>query len=329
MQKSVPREVPVQRKHAVSRFCRKRVACSGLTALLAALLSVALVVAQAQPTTRTRAATPIAETVAAERIADGVLLYRLDDPALLNPPGPVAVQALRLDSGKVRLELGLAADRLPARETVLQIASRRGGLAAVNAGFFALTDGSPAGFLKSRGTVLGRSRRARGAVAITERSRRVRLLFDRVSVARSAKGDLDYRPRLGTSMKDWSRARDAVGGAGLLLLNGRELHEWGDEQLSAGFDTTRHPRTMIGVDAAGAIWLVTVDGRQPALSLGMNFAELQTLARRLGLSSALNLDGGGSTTMVVKGSVINHPSDETGPRKVSDAILVFPKEPIR
>lgn len=54
----------------------------------------------------------------------------------------------------------------------------------------------------------------------------------------------------------------------------------------------------------------------------MSFAELQNLVTRVGLVDALNLDGGGSTTMVVRGVVVNHPSDATGPRKVSDAIVV-------
>jgi exopolysaccharide biosynthesis protein len=263
---------------------------------------------------------------AAERIADGVELYRLNEPNLLNPPGPVAVQALRLDPGKVRIDIGLAQDRLPARETVQGIAGRNGALAAVNAGFFALADGGPAGFLKKRGTVVGRSRRPRGAVAFTERSGKTRLLFDRVSVVLPPKGKVEYQPRLGTSPKDWARAANAVGGAGLLMLDGRALTEWAEEQLSTGFDTTRHPRTMIGVDAQDAIWLVTVDGRQPALSLGMSFTELQGLSRRLGLKSSLNLDGGGSTTMVVRGSVVNHPSDAVGPRQVSDAILVLARK---
>ena len=57
----------------------------------------------------------------------------------------------------------------------------------------------------------------------------------------------------------------------------------------------------------------------------MTFAELQRLARRLKLQNALNLDGGGSTTMVVHGAVVNHPSDPAGPRKVSDALLVLAK----
>jgi len=61
-----------------------------------------------------------------------------------------------------------------------------------------------------------------------------------------------------------------------------------------------------------------VDGRNPALSLD-GFSDLQNLARLRGLSEALNLDGGGSTTMVVRGAVIIiRPIDRS--RKVSDAI---------
>jgi exopolysaccharide biosynthesis protein len=69
-----------------------------------------------------------------------------------------------------------------------------------------------------------------------------------------------------------------------------------------------------------------VDGRQPELSVGLSLVELRALARRLGLVNALNLDGGGSTTMWVQGAVMNKPSDLTGPRKVSDALLVYPRE---
>jgi hypothetical protein len=117
-------------------------------------------------------------------------------------------------------------------------------------------------------------------------------------------------------------APDVVGGVGLLAVGGRMITDWEPEKARAGFATERHPRTVIGTSGDGRVWLITVDGRNPALSLGMNFAELQALARRVGLVDALNLDGGGSTTMVVNGSVRNHPSDLTGPRRVSDAITV-------
>jgi exopolysaccharide biosynthesis protein len=123
--------------------------------------------------------------------------------------------------------------------------------------------------------------------------------------------------------ESWPSAQDIVGGAGLLVRNGRDIGDWDMEALTKGFPETRHPRTAIGTAKDGAIWLIAVDGRQPQLSIGMNFAELQRLARRLDLVNALNLDGGGSTTMWVQGSVVNSPSDVAGARKVSDALLVY------
>jgi exopolysaccharide biosynthesis protein len=128
---------------------------------------------------------------------------------------------------------------------------------------------------------------------------------------------------LGTPPERWQVAIDAVGGAGLLMSDGHALDAWDDEQLQEGFTAERHPRTMIGTDDGGDIWLATIDGRRLDHSVGMTFAELQRLAYRLRLRDALNLDGGGSTTMVVRGRVVNQPSDSEGPRPVSDALLVL------
>ena len=262
-----------------------------------------------------------------EQLADGVSLYRLDDPALLSPPGPVAVQALKLDPKKVTLEIGRGAGVEPARATVDVIAARRpGAIAAVNAGFFSLETGKPTNFLKMNGKVVSGTARPRGAVGISVRGGVTTLLFDRLAVSTPAKGGLEYKPLLDSSPRDWSRVQHAVSGAGLLMLDGIELNEWRDERITAGFDTTRHPRTVIGTDATGAIWLITVDGRNLSVSLGMSFAELQRLSKRLGLRSVLNLDGGGSTTMWAAGKIVNHPSDPGGPRPVSDAILVIPRK---
>jgi hypothetical protein len=127
---------------------------------------------------------------------------------------------------------------------------------------------------------------------------------------------------LAPDARAWRDAPDAVGGAGLLVSRGGLVTDWSPERTDPGFRTGRHPRSLIGVDGAGAIWLVAVDGRQPGTSVGMSFSELQQLSRRLDLREALNLDGGGSTTLVVRGRVVNKPSDLTGPRAVSDAIVV-------
>jgi hypothetical protein len=115
-----------------------------------------------------------------------------------------------------------------------------------------------------------------------------------------------------------------VNGAGLLRRDGHAFDDWSVEGLSReGFVQARHPRTVIGLDARGFIWLIAVDGRQPDYSIGMHFADLQRLADRLELTDALNLDGGGSTTMVVKDQVVNRPSDPAGSRPVGDAILLM------
>ena len=137
--------------------------------------------------------------------------------------------------------------------------------------------------------------------------------------------EISYAPLEG-EQKSWQLAQDVVGGAGLLIRDGRDVEDWSVEQFNQGFAENRHPRTMIGTTPDGTIWLVTIDGRQPELSVGMSLIELRSFAHRLGLVNALNLDGGGSTTMWVQGAVLNKPSDATGPRKVSDALLVYARE---
>jgi exopolysaccharide biosynthesis protein len=265
----------------------------------------------------------------AEVVAEGVELFRIADPDLVSPPAKTEVRALRLDPRRVRLTTALAPGPRPSKAPVARIAAAHRALAAVNAGFFVMSTGAPAGVLKVDGRLVGEARLARGAVAISrpKRGQPVKLLFDQVSVERIAGKEraASYTPRLGTRPKDWQEARWIVGGAGLLIRDGKRLRlpDWAGEQLNDGFVANKHPRTLIGVDASGAIWLVVVDGRNPFVSIGMTLAELQDLAEGLGLREALNLDGGGSTTMVVRGEVVNHPSDTSGPRSVSDALLIF------
>jgi len=127
-------------------------------------------------------------------------------------------------------------------------------------------------------------------------------------------------------VEGWAGATDVIGGAGLLVRDGQFVEGWSEETFAAGFEEHRHPRTMIGTREDGSVWLVAVDGRQPQLSAGMTLGELQELARRLRLANAVNLDGGGSTTMWVDGDLVNSPSDPTGARDVSDALLVIPRQ---
>lgn len=135
-----------------------------------------------------------------------------------------------------------------------------------------------------------------------------------------------WRSSFDVPVEELEESRHIINGAGLLRRASTPITDWREEGLHGGdFTEGRHPRTVIGQDEAGRIWLVAVDGRQPDYSIGMTFADLQRLCDRLGLVDALNLDGGGSTTMVVHGQMVNRPSDPIGARPVSDAIIVTPR----
>jgi exopolysaccharide biosynthesis protein len=114
-----------------------------------------------------------------------------------------------------------------------------------------------------------------------------------------------------------------LGGGPWLLRQGAPAPLADGEPYAEGFRALRHPRTAIGVRGDGTILLVIVDGRQPGWSDGMTIEELTALMKELGCGEALNLDGGGSTTMIVRDRVVNRPSDAAGERPVSDAVLVF------
>jgi Phosphodiester glycosidase len=81
----------------------------------------------------------------------------------------------------------------------------------------------------------------------------------------------------------------------------------------------RNPRTIVGTTGTGQILIVTVDGRQPA-SVGTTMEETAALVGSLGLRDAVNLDGGSSTTMSVRGALVNRPSGDTE-HPVGDALV--------
>ncbi|HEX9683902.1 MAG TPA: phosphodiester glycosidase family protein [Acidimicrobiales bacterium] len=97
----------------------------------------------------------------------------------------------------------------------------------------------------------------------------------------------------------------SVGGTPLLVRDG--IRHVADNGQS--FIRGRHPRTMVGWTAEGETLLVTVDGRQAGGSRGLSLLDAADLMIELGAVDAINLDGGGSSTFVVAGSVVNRPSD--------------------
>ena len=115
----------------------------------------------------------------------------------------------------------------------------------------------------------------------------------------------------------WRQTIDAIGGSAQLVEGGEIVVEDCLEYLCL-----RHPRTAVGIKADGTIFMVVIDGRS-LMSGGATIVGLARTMRTLGAVEALNLDGGGSSTMVVNGQVLNNPSDGRE-RSVTSALVVLP-----
>jgi hypothetical protein len=142
---------------------------------------------------------------------------------------------------------------------------------------------------------------------------------------RSAGDTVAWRARVvmpaNGATRDADVAEEVVGGFPMLLRDGVDvLHE---QTVRPEFGLARHPRTALGWNAeATRLFFVVVDGRQPPYSDGMTLPELTWLFRRLGAVHALNLDGGGSTALLVGQRLVNRPSDAQGERAVGNALAL-------
>jgi exopolysaccharide biosynthesis protein len=121
-----------------------------------------------------------------------------------------------------------------------------------------------------------------------------------------------------------------VSGGPILLKDGKpvidataEGFHWSESPFYYNFGVRRHPRTIAGTTPDGKIIIVVADGRIPGVAAGLNFKEEVALMKCLGVTDAVNLDGGGSSTFVGPDGLRNHPSDGQE-RPTGDALLVMP-----
>jgi exopolysaccharide biosynthesis protein len=163
------------------------------------------------------------------------------------------------------------------------------------------------------------------SVVLSIGAERVAEVLPRLQVGDTASIETKLVPLLPDPERDWGRTEHIVSGGPLLLWRGHRIEEPEVESISKVFFLARHPRTAVGVREDGTLLFVTVDGRRPEESVGMSLPELTDLMIELGCVSAINLDGGGSTTMVIEGKVVNRPSGSS-PRRNADAILLIPSD---
>jgi hypothetical protein len=123
-----------------------------------------------------------------------------------------------------------------------------------------------------------------------------------------------------TAARPWA-VDDAVGAGPVLVAAGTTAVSADAEVFFGTSIPDVHPRTAAGVTADGDLLLLVVDGRQE-VSRGVSLVELAQMMQNLGAVEAVNLDGGGSSAMVVDGHLLNRPEGGTTEREVVSAVVV-------
>lgn len=232
---------------------------------------------------------------------------------LWSAAGPWAVHVLEVDVSACRV--GFSVVRAPgepgapdARVSVSRLLEMAppGSVAAVNGDFFT-PEGAPRGAeLSTRGFRASARRPALSWSAPRG---------PRIGVAEIAEGRLVLAP-------GEARPEILLGGFPELLRDGAPV---GDLEVAArpSFAGVRHPRTAVGFSRSRSrLWIVVVEGRQATRSAGMTLPELADLLASLGAERALNLDGGGSSVMVLGARPVSRPSEEGRERAVANALVV-------
>ncbi|MGE5593740.1 MAG: phosphodiester glycosidase family protein [Betaproteobacteria bacterium] len=228
------------------------------------------------------------------------------------PAGPLTVDVLEIDSKDPAISVRpvlAGKSGAPGLARVSEIAAREGAIAGVN-GVFHAADGTPLGLVVIDGQLKAPPLMNRTALGIASDGA---LLMDNVSMDEN-----------GNLIPDWRTLGvvHAIGGGPRLVKDGKVHITSGEERFKPDVAVGRAPRTAAGITTDGKLLLVAVTGRQAYHSIGVTLEELANLMVELGARDAMNLDGGGSSTMVVRDYVMNTPSDGQE-RRVADAILVF------
>ncbi|MBQ0081427.1 MAG: phosphodiester glycosidase family protein [Alistipes sp.] len=219
------------------------------------------------------------------------------------------ISIVRLHKKKIKLEL-IPHTRL---EKTSLIATKQGAVSAINAGYWNVKKVVPSTLVRKDGLTLSRTEeremfRVDGAVAFLKRG----IKIFKCDTMQYAKYERKFRNLLACGP--------------VLMLNGKKVDFSGKNK---SFFTKRHPRTIIAQTRGGDILFIVIDGRHKGLATGMTTSEMAQMCSWLEVKNALNLDGGGSSTMWCRDyEIVNHPSDNhsfdnNGERSVSSSILAI------
>lgn len=201
---------------------------------------------------------------------------------------------------------------------VAELAKREDAMAAVNGSFFDMDLGNPICYLRIGGHKFGEN--------TPQKVDSINRKYYQYATLTLGPTKL-WVPDSNRRWEDILSNGDIMTAGPMLVRDGKDVPQRDDRT----FVTHRHNRTALGIRNDGSVLLLVADGRFKHIAEGLSLTELARVMRWLGCTDAINLDGGGSSTMYVKGinegGVVNYPSDNNrhdhdGQRPVSNAIIV-------
>ena len=246
-----------------------------------------------------------------ENFQKGIVYKYASIPQLYQ--GPQSISLIEIDP-VAGLKVGVAvSDKM--KETS-KIASEYNAIAAINGSYFDMKRGNSVCFLKADRQIIDTTMQSEFKLRVT-------------GAINVRKGKIKLIPWSKQIEKEYEGETGMVLASGPLMLKDGQICDW--NSCGANFIRTKHPRSAVATTKEGKILLITVDGRFPEQAEGVNIPELAHLIRILGGEDALNLDGGGSTTLWLSGAsddgVVNYPCDKwrvdhAGERKVPKILYI-------
>lgn len=190
-----------------------------------------------------------------------------------------------------------------------QLSKQYGAKASINAGFFAVTNpgrGYPIGALKINGKLIHEAQDTRSCLGWNDDDEAV---FQFVENSEEIAAE-------------WDDMTNIIQVGPLLLDEG--VAQSFPENFNTSLTSVRHPRSAVGLNGNGEWVFIALDGRNALHASGATISELTEILISHGVTHALNLDGGGSTEIIINGKVFNMPSD-AHERKISYALGALPR----
>jgi hypothetical protein len=179
-------------------------------------------------------------------------------------------------------------------------------------------------YYPTRGAIgIDRKRRADVAWTFTDTTRQWPYAFEEMPVVARGKDTFPTIYNLNDIEWKWWKMRTAVGGGPVLIHDGKIGITNREEQLFPGNPDGEHdPRTAMGYTRDGRLIILVIQGRTPGVAAGATLQKEAELLLQLGCYEALNLDGGGSSCLLINGKETIRPSDRDGQRPIPAAFLI-------